>query len=140
MTHYAQSRKGLRDLISEYTDAASTHGQATESGDSATASDYAQKIADIIEKIVVHGSFGDDLLRSLLSHEDTGVRHWAASHSLRFAPEQAEAVLEEIARVKGSLVAFSASVTLRERMASRFFFGFGQPQDSRRPPSRSKNG
>lgn len=61
-------------------------------------------------------------LRELLGHAERGVRLWAASHALEFAPEEAQRVLDNLVLLKGSLVGFSAEMTLREWRAGRLQF------------------
>jgi len=62
------------------------------------------------------GSFvgeGEALL-PLLQHPDLGVRAWAAAHALEFAAAEGEPVLVATADIPGSLVSFSAKMTLRQ--------------------------
>jgi len=51
-------------------------------------------------------------LLGLLSHENLYVRLWAATHCLQFPNSNAEDVLEELAKLKGSVVSISAITSL----------------------------
>lgn len=52
------------------------------------------------------------MLLPLLFSSDNGVRGWAAAHALEFEPRQGEAVLSDIAKLKG-LEGFDAEMTLK---------------------------
>jgi len=69
-----------------------------------------------------HTQAGRDAITSLMSHEDTSVRLWAAGHSLEWAPDAAQAVLEELRDSDGP-VSFEAKWTLIEYHRGRLSFG-----------------
>jgi hypothetical protein len=109
----------LDQELAIYVAAAANHGRATESGDHKRANSSARKIAAAYDQIQKYGSEGRTAVSGLLHHSERGVRLWAASHALAFAPEDAEGVLIELASLKGSLIGFSAETTLRQWHAGR---------------------
>lgn len=102
------------ELLAAYVDASSAHGKATESGNHKVANKNYDVIAAVYGELRQRGLEERKRLLVLLDHKDPGVRCWAASHTLEFAPEESEAVLKALARIQGSLVGFSAEVTLDE--------------------------
>jgi hypothetical protein len=52
------------------------------------------------------------MLLPLLLHRDNGVRSWAAAHALDFEPRQGEAILSDIAKLKG-IEGSNAKMTLQ---------------------------
>lgn len=68
-------------------------------------------VADVYRELRRRGS--ESILLALLDNPDAGVRAWAASHALEFAPDQGEPVLKALASDEG-LLGFSAEMTLRE--------------------------
>jgi hypothetical protein len=61
---------------------------------------------------------GRAVIERLLDDPDMAVRMKAAAHALRWAPDRAEAVLEELAESRTNR-AFEAKMTLREYRAGR---------------------
>jgi len=105
------TKASLAQLVAEYVTAASRHGQATEAGDSRTANKSADVVAHVHTELRHRGL--REALLPLLEHPDPGVRCWAGSHVLEFAPDAAEGVLSSLARQQGSLISFSAEMTLK---------------------------
>lgn len=60
------------------------------------------------------GEEGRMALLDLLNHPDPHVRTWAAAHSLEFAPDRAEATLNEVAQSDVGIVSFDAEITLEQ--------------------------
>lgn len=98
------------DRIGEYTEAAIAHGLATNTGDSRSANAAHDRIASIYRALRAEGE--RERLLPLLDHRELSVRCWAAAHALEFAPEQAEPILEFVAKHEAGLVGFSAKQTL----------------------------
>jgi hypothetical protein len=55
------------------------------------------ELAGIYRELREHGSAALEQMLPLLQDQDASVRGWAAAHALQFAPQQATAVLEELA-------------------------------------------
>lgn len=106
------------ELVAQYADAASVHGEATVTG-SHPANDEADLIAAVYRELRRRGS--ESALLVLLESREEGVRGWAGAHALEFAPEQGEPVLAELAESPG-LHGFDAQITLREWRAGRLTF------------------
>ena len=102
-----------------YVRAADAHGVATESGDHRAANAAAREVASALEELILCGDEGRRRLVGLLDSADRGVRLWAASHTLRISPADAERTLMDLTRQAGSLIAFSAEATLTEWRRSR---------------------
>ena len=101
-------------LLAAYVADAISHGDSLEVGDHQAANSSADALIGIYRELRRHGIGAQDALIPLLKHSDRGVRFWAASHALEFAPEEAERVLSGIAVARESLVAVSASIILRQ--------------------------
>lgn len=113
------------DLVAGYVRAATTHGQATRSGDAKAGNAAAATISSIYRELRVRDR--RSVLLPLTGHEDDGVRLWAAAHSLEFAPSDGELVLEELEGGVGPL-AFSAEMTLRRWRSGQLRFP-SEPRD-----------
>jgi uncharacterized protein YwqG len=103
----------LDALIDAYREAAAAHTAATDEGNFKKANRSYDLIAAVHREL---GARGEPALRRLLplmEDADNGVKTWAASHTLKFAPEQAESVLAAVAAGHG-LCAFNAKMTLQE--------------------------
>jgi hypothetical protein len=101
-----------------YVDAARRHGQALARGDSDEANAaYDEKVA-VLRQLRSTPDRGCAVLRSLLTHEDPGVRKSAATHLLPLDETAAIAALEEVSRLPG-LIGFDAEMVLREWKAGR---------------------
>lgn len=108
------------DLVARYREAASAHGRATESGDSASANEQADVVAEIHAELRRR----DDrsILLPLLEDADPGVRGWAGAHLLETDPDRAARALDELSSVPGNLVAFSAKMTLEQWLKGELTF------------------
>ncbi len=115
-------KAGIPELIKMYTEAASRHGAATESGDYKEANRQHDVVAKVYRELRRRGSDAQRALLPLLAEQDLGVRTWAAAHALEFAPAEGKRVLAAAAEVPNSLVSLSAKMTLREWEAGRLRF------------------
>ena len=104
----------MKKLLLLYVDAARAHGDATEKGDHKSANRCAETLGTLYKQICESGEPGAQALRSLMSHRDQSVRYWAAYHCLPYAPLEVEATLAEIAKGRGTLVSFSAQITVEQ--------------------------
>ncbi len=102
------------ELTARIEKAASLHGQATERGDYRVGNKQYDLLVSLHKELKRRGGEGRAAILSLMRSADIGVRLWAATFALRFAPEQAALVLEEIARGPRSTTRFTAEVTLEE--------------------------
>lgn len=101
------------ELVEAYVGAAAAHSAATTAGDDRPANDMAERVAALYAELRRRGSEAQRLLLVLLDHDKPGVRVWAASHALDFAPSAGEPVLRSLAS-EGSIVGFVAETTLEE--------------------------
>jgi hypothetical protein len=104
----------MDDLTSRYAEAARQHAAASERGDYRTANQTHDLITQIYHELHARGPEGQRELLALLRNADASVRLWAAVHSLAVIPNEAEAVLEEIAGGVPSLLRLSAEMSLSE--------------------------
>lgn len=111
----------LPELVNAYRDAAKHHGAATESGDHRTANKSADLVAAIYSELRRRGPEAQHQLVPLLADPELGVRLWAASHALEFAPAEGEAILTALSS-EGRLVGLSAEMTLKEWREGRLRF------------------
>jgi hypothetical protein len=112
--------QATRDLVEKYSAAAAAHGRATEHGEHKSANKAHKTLASAYRELRHRGDLG--CLRALIDHQDAGVRLWAASHALEFAPVDAEAALVALSSMPNSLVAVSARTTLKEWKAGKLAF------------------
>ena len=105
-------------LLGRYAEAAHRHGEATADGRRSANAD-ADEIAAIYREL--RGRNKQRVLLTLLDSQDAGVRAWAGTHALEFAPEEGEPVLARLAETDG-LIAFGAQISLREWRAGRLRF------------------
>jgi len=111
-------RKSLSDdtifeLAKLYQDAALQHGHGLDTGDSKTANKQYHALRAIEKELRRRGSDGFALFVNLMHHEAPWVRLAAAAYGLRFAPAQAETVLQELVSLSGTC-GFTAEMTLAE--------------------------
>ena len=109
----------LDSLVARYKDAAKRHGLAKTSR---AANKAAEEVASIHRELRQRGLAALERLLPLLQDQDVSVRGWAAAHALQFAPQQATAVLEELAAGPASPIRVDALMTLREWRAGRLQF------------------
>ena len=109
----------MDSLVARYREAAIRHRLANTSRE---ANKAAAEIAGIYRELRQRGSTALERLLPLLQDQDASVRGWAAAHALQFAPQQAIAVLEELAAGPFGPLRASASMTLREWRAGRLQF------------------
>jgi len=103
----------VETLLRDYTEAAARHGGASRGGDHESANQQYEIMANLCREFRARGRDAQVRLLDLLDNPDPYVRLWASSHSLEFAPDVAESVLERLSDSVG-LVAFDAEMTLRE--------------------------
>ena len=115
-------QESIDSLVARYTDAAASHGQATEADESKKANRAADSIAVVYRELRRRGADARKHLLPLLAHPDPGVRGWAGAHALEFEPRDAERALMQLSGVPGSLVAFSARMKLTEWREGRLRF------------------
>lgn len=107
-------------LIESYADAAREHGEATERGDYKRGNRSYETIATAYREIRRRGVKSE--LLELLKDADLGVRGWAASHCLEFAPDEAAPILLSIVRSAHGPLALSAEMVLEEWKAGTLRF------------------
>ncbi len=100
-------------LLKAYRDSASAHRTATNEGDSRRGNREHDVLAAVYRELRGRGMTTQRSLLGLLDDPDLGVRGWAASHAMEFAPEEGRPVLEELAQ-SGGILGFSAAMTLKE--------------------------
>lgn len=81
----------------------------------------ADKVAAIYGELRHRGPDAQAALLTLLDHPDPGVRGWAASHALEFAPDRAVETLEAMQGAEFPH-GLNAEMTLREWRAGRLRF------------------
>lgn len=108
-------------IVSTYMAAAIEHNHATSVGDHKAADRAHDIIATMYSQLRRQGHAGQAELVPLLAHENVGVRTWAASHALEFAPRLGEPVLESLAAEPG-FAGFTAGMVLSEWRAGRLTF------------------
>jgi hypothetical protein len=101
------------ELTVRFERTASLYGEAYEACDSKRANKQHDVLVSIRQELRQRGAEGRAAILSLMRSNDRGVRLCAAAIALRFAPEQAEPVLKELAVGLGT-ISFTAEVTLEE--------------------------
>lgn len=109
-------------VVNKYVAAAIAHGQATEAGNHKKANREADQLAESYRDLRSRGLDSQQALLPLLNHDNPNVRLWAGSHALEFAPAEGERVLVALQVVPGSLVGFSAKMTLQQWRAGALAF------------------
>lgn len=104
----------LDALIEKYRTASAEHGRATDGGDAKAANKGFDTLVVLRKELRSRGDEGWQRLCSLLRDPEPGTRYWAATFLLEFAPQEAEAVLSELASIPKSLVGFSAEMVLKQ--------------------------
>lgn len=87
----------------EYREAAIAHRTASWEGRYKVANNAFERLASVVRGLHRRGPEAQNELLALLNDDQLTVRGWAAAPILEFAPEQAEAVLEQIASGPKSL-------------------------------------
>jgi hypothetical protein len=114
-------RLSVEGLVARYKNAASRHGQATQGADPSIGNAEAETLASAYRELRRRGS--RPALLVLLESPDLGVRSWAATHAMDFAPSEGEPVLTALAESKESgLIGLSAEMTLTEWRKGRLRF------------------
>ena len=106
--------EAVADLVQRYAEAACAHGRATEAGDHATTNQASEVIAGVYRELRRRGVDAQSALLPLLHAAEPGVRLWAGSHALEFAPADGERALSALEDGPERLLAFSAKMTLRQ--------------------------
>lgn len=104
----------LEQVIRTYVEAASAHGRATAKGDYQKANVAADQVAAAYRAIRAMGLHAQRAMLPLLNSADTGVRLWAGSHALEFAPDEGEVALTLLQDEPEGLLGFSARMTLAQ--------------------------
>lgn len=112
----------LGELVVMYTEAARVHATATESGDYKKANRAADLLAAIYAELRRRGQKSQMALLPLLSHDDPGVRGWAASHALEFSASDGQRVLEDLIATNKGFLGLDAKTTLEEWRKGRLRF------------------
>lgn len=104
----------LDELEEAYREAAVQHGAAIASGRHRVANRNYDVLERIATELRARGVSGQELLLRLLQSPDVSTRLWAATHSVAFAPSEAEATLRVIAEGVASPQRLVAEMTLSE--------------------------
>ncbi len=107
------TKTSIADLLKMYSEAASAHGISTAKGDYREGNKQHEIIAAVYRELRRRGLDAQRSLLILLDSPDDAVRNWSASHSLEFAPEAGEPVLESLATNSG-IQGFNAKMVLKE--------------------------
>jgi hypothetical protein len=110
---FAKKFAGMADeeIVQQYVDAAIEHSRLAPL-DYVAVNVAAARIQAAYSMLKMRGQGSATKVLPLLEHLDVGVRGWAATHMLEFAPEEAAAALQTIAAA-GGLRAFSARQVLK---------------------------
>lgn len=101
-------------LVALYEKAAQAHGKAMEDGKPRAASKQTDIILSLHEEFRRREPEVRTAFLHMMSHESKWVRLLAATYALRFSPNDAEAVLRELAQLPGDC-GFLAGFTLDQR-------------------------
>ena len=110
----------LDEVTAAWVAAATVHGRATELGDYRTGNPQARVIIAACAELRRRGVDAQAQILAQLEHPEPAVRASAAAEALAFAPERAVEVLEAVAAIPRSLVAFTACHALRMWHRGRF--------------------
>ena len=102
------------DLKNLYVNAAMSHAVNVADGNYKEANKQYDLLASVFREIRLRGKEAEDMLLGLLRHNEDAVKGWAASHALRFAPNDAEAVLVKLSESGKMPWSFDAEMTLKE--------------------------
>jgi hypothetical protein len=102
----------IEKLVEDFARHVAAQTDAIFQGDARTGNRHAKRYVAAFEKLRSHGDAGRAALATLFTHPRMDVRVAAAAHLLRYRPEEAKAVLQEIAKGRG-LAAFEASESLK---------------------------
>ena len=115
-------RTKLKDLVDLYRRKAEEHAKATDEGNHRAANKAADKLIAIFRELRSRGPEAQAALLPLLEDDAAGIRLWAASHALEFAPTKGEIILEEISSGPPGFTRITASTALREWREGRLKF------------------
>jgi hypothetical protein len=101
----------MTNLIQRYITLATTHGEATEDGNSEVANNAYHELLSVFHLIIQAND--REKLVPLLAHSNPAVRAKAAFHTYKLDTERSSSILEEVSNGTG-LVAFSAGMTLKQ--------------------------
>jgi len=102
------------ELLLMYAELSMRHGEATEAGNYKAANKAHDELLKVYDRIRNRGEACLYRLIPLLQSSHPGTRLWASSHCLSLVGKEAEVVLEELAKIPRSFLAFSAKKTLEE--------------------------
>ncbi|MCL2360112.1 MAG: DUF2019 domain-containing protein [Candidatus Bathyarchaeota archaeon] len=98
--------------LEKFANACIAKGRGEESGSIKADGIYYKRIRSVYDLLKEDNRLHE--LLELLEHENPYVRSWAAGYTLQIDPAKSEQTLEEVANIKGRMVAFSAEMTLKE--------------------------
>lgn len=88
----------IQQMITKFAVASYKHQEAIMEGNSRKANRHAKQIAETFQKIVTTGELARKALLQLTQSEDDAVAAMAATFSLKYATDEAIAVLKRIAK------------------------------------------
>ncbi len=101
-------------LVGEYRRAAAAQWVAIARGQRKIAYKNSDMVVKIYSELRKRGELAQKELLPLLTDSEPGVRAWAASHALEFAPEKGEPVLRELEQAPRGLTAVTAKYALKQ--------------------------
>ena len=101
-------------LVTAYRQAAAAQWAAIARGQSKIAYKHSDMVVKIYSELRGRGRQAQTTLLPLLTDAEPGVRAWAASHALDFAPEEGEPVLKELEAAPRGLTAVTAKYVLKQ--------------------------
>ena len=110
------------DLVQAYREAAAQQWSAIASGKKKAAQSSSVAVVRIYSELRQRGVNAQGMLLTLLHDIDPGVRVWAASHAMEFAPDKGEPVLRELAEQPRGLTGLIAEHALRQWRDGTLFF------------------
>jgi hypothetical protein len=114
MKHESVKQASVPELAAAFEKAAELHGQASIEGKHRAANAQYADLSAAARELRIRGEDGRSALTQLLRSSNPRVRLWAASQTLDFAPELAEAALEHLAQGPAGVVRLDAEMTLSE--------------------------
>lgn len=110
----AIKKRSIEMLVADYRQAAAAQWFAITSGQRKVARANSEVVVKIYTELRSRGRDAQVALLPLLEDPEPGVRAWAASHALDFAPEQGEPVLMALERSPSGLTAVTAKYALKQ--------------------------
>jgi len=104
--------------VEKFVKAAIDHGRYTEVGNPRACNKAYDRVIQALRELRASADHGESVLSEFLTHPNSSVRTWAATHLLTLQEALACAALEELASSVGPS-AFDAKMTLKEWRAGR---------------------